>query len=279
MTNENALNLHDYALTAAVIHLINSVVLLMLTIFLDNLWNFQAPIQWYQTSNDGCSFTTYTIFNFRFGIAASIFSLLSSFFHIITLIGWRGHVKQIEDVNWIRWLEYSLSAPTMAVSIALLLGIRDVITLMCVFGGIHSVMWAGVYSDQAQNRLNKYHPEDKARKLNIYPVVLSGFWLGFAIILSAIAMGVLSYRPLSSIPFIAWMFIIELLVTFNLFGVWSLFKNSVDTYTYELGYYLLSIISKTLLAYTIVSGGLGNHDWLDRINDASNGIYPTSCAS
>jgi len=257
--------LHRQAIIVIFIHTFNSILILMLTLFVDELNNYTAPVLWYKPTSDRCTQTIVTVFDFSFGYAASAFCILSAVFHAITLVKWDDHIKQISDVNILRWAEYSLSAPIMAVAVAMLLGTRDVVTILSIFGSVHTLMWCGVYSDRV-SRSDKY-----------YYITLGGMWLGYTVSTSGIFMNLFGFEKLSQIPLVAWFFTMELLISFNSFGVWSCLRRYVKSETYESGYYWLSLFSKTTLAYTIVSGGFTENRWMVEQTDVALGIFPTTC--
>jgi hypothetical protein len=77
------------------------------------------------------------LFNYRLGPAVAIFSLLSSFFHLLVASPW-GFPRYMTELaahrNRFRWVEYSLSASLMIVLIAGITGIADVAALVALFG-------------------------------------------------------------------------------------------------------------------------------------------------
>jgi len=265
MSKIQADRLHKMTVTVIFIHSFNALLILMLTLFIEELNSYTAPVLWYKPTSDRCTQTIVTVFDFSFGYAASAFCALSAVFHMITITRWDDHIKQVVDVNILRWLEYSMSASIMAVAVAMLLGTRDVVTILSIFGSVHTLMWCGVYND-------KVGKHDK-----FYYVTLSGMWLGYTIGTSGIFLNLFGFDKLSDIPLIAWFFTFELLISFNAFGVWSCTRKCVRVDTYESGYYLLSLTSKTALAYTIVSGGFTDNRWMEEQTNVALGIISSTC--
>ncbi len=182
------------------------------------------------------------------GYFSAIFLMLAAVNHIY--VATYGHPSYMaglkEHRNTYRWLEYGLSASLMHVMIAMLCGICDVHTLLAIFGLTMTTMTFGYLQERTSN------PDLKPFWLGCIPHVFN-----WAIIASYFFHGVATSKP----PMFVWtiiFFIFSLDASFavnqylqqNKIGKW------VDYEYGEVGFIILSLVSKQLLAWVNYGGTL-----------------------
>jgi len=207
-----------------------------------------------------------------------MFAALSSLFHSISLTDWDNFMETLPEGNPYRWAEYSISASVMSVSIAIMIGVREMGTLMIIFAAHHILMWGGLAIEQmATPRLCE--DADHAHKGRICVVDIRkfkttryswlfelGVWLGYLVLAGAQWMVLMGATPLSRIPMVAWATLAGMFLMFNVFGLWQIASRrtkGIDVYTYESGYCYLSMIAKVQLFSFVLWGAFLNHDWLE----------------
>ncbi|MBT5775266.1 MAG: heliorhodopsin HeR [Dehalococcoidia bacterium] len=199
---------------------------------------------------DQPTLTTWFHLNLGYGVAA--FLLLSAAAHLIiaspTIYPW--YLRNLhEGRNYARWIEYSLSASLMIVLIAMLSGIGDIAALVALFGVNASMILFGLLMEH-------YERPGEANWLT--------FWLGsLAGLVPWIAIGIYFISPGSeaSPPGFVLAIYISLFIFFNSFALNMALQYARigpwRSYLYgERAYILLSLISKSALAWQVFAGAL-----------------------
>lgn len=185
-----------------------------------------------------------------------IFLLLSATFHlIIATVGNRQYNADLaKGMNRYRWIEYSLSASTMIVAIALLTGIYDFASLVMMFSLVAIMNLLGL-ATELWNQVTK--------KTNWF-----AYWLGcLAGIVPWIVIGIYfwasaTYGPADAkIPdFVYWIYV-SIFFFFNCFAINMVLQYKKigpwKDYLYgEKVYVILSLVAKSALAWQIFAGSL-----------------------
>jgi len=179
-----------------------------------------------------------------------------------------------EGRNYYRWVEYSISAPTMILAIDAILGGHNLQSYMYHFASINGLMWFGLaYEFTGIGSFDGSWIQVFAGLFSIYT------WVPGALELFA-------YTPLSNIPVIGWFTALSMFVLFSSFGYWQFYWHvSVygrrisrnDYYCYEKGFAILSFVAKTILVWTVVWGGLTDHSWLNSASVCSQSTASSTC--
>jgi len=286
LTELQSKELKTWALVCVILHSILALSAIIVGILPDGS-QYQVGLQWWRYREKSVSVDTPITWNLCFASAA--FALLSAMFHMITLANWDHYISNLSFGNPYRWAEYSLSASVMAVSIAVMIGVRELATLILVFGAHMAIMWAGLALEISKDRF-KLKDEDSSDGFVIIKEKIPNFgdyrpkmykwlfelgvWVSFIVIMVANWVALLGVDPLSRVPLVAWFTIIGMMFTFTSFGLWQVFAMHTDGmtfFTYELGYYLLSVFAKTQLFAYVLWGAFGNKQWLS-MNDVVCGL-------
>jgi hypothetical protein len=245
--------LQKYNLAIGIIHFVASVVLIVLT-----------SIQPKRTitinttySNDSYQPQNKALIDVPIGYFSAVFLMLAAVNHIY--VATYGHPDYVAGLkqgkNTYRWLEYGLSASLMHVMIAMLCGVCDIHTLIAIFGLTMTTMTFGYL----QERANPFPNPTSGKNIDLTP-----FWLGcvphifnWAIIASYFFHGVAVSKP----PMFVWtiiFFIFSLDATFAVNQYLQQMKIGkwVDYEYGEVGFILLSLVAKQLLAWVNYGGTL-----------------------
>ena len=175
---------------------------------------------------------------------------------IISTIWYRGYKKDLQKgMNRARWIEYSFSASTMIIAIALLSGIYDLPSLIMLFALIMVMNLLGMIME-IHNQTT-----EKTSWISYNVGWIAGIvpWIAIAIYFWASAANATSAG--AKIPaFVYWIYV-TIFIFFNCFAInmflqykkWGPWKN----YLYgERVYIILSFVAKTALAWQVFAGTL-----------------------
>lgn len=191
------------------------------------------------------------IFDLSVAWGVAIFLFLSAFFHwLIASPGVYPRYRAGLEAghNYIRWIEYSLSASVMIVLIAVLPGILDIAALIALFGVNASMILFGAVQEKYEDPGGSLLP----------------FWLGsLAGIVPWIAIGVYLFSPGSDAqpPGFVYGIFFSLFVFFNTFAInmWLQYREVGKWSSYLYGervYMILSLVAKSLLSWQVFAGTL-----------------------
>lgn len=174
---------------------------------------------------------------------------------IITTVWYRGYKKDLQKgMNRARWIEYSFSASTMIVAIALLSGIYDLASLIMLFVLIMIMNLLGLIME-VHNQTT-----EKTSWLSYNVGWIAGIvpWVVIALYFWASASNAPGDTPIPA--FVYWIYV-TIFLFFNCFALnmflqykkWGPWKN----YLYgERVYVILSFVAKTALAWQVFAGTL-----------------------
>jgi hypothetical protein len=255
-------NLWYWNLSMAILHGVQAVVVLALSLTAGNFKKFLIPMTTTFTSWER-GFPQAAIqqrANMPFVGVTSGFAFMSSAAHIIVLLCFQRYLDDLRrGRNLFRWYEYAASSSLMIALIAQLFGVYDVITLVVImsvnacmnlFGLLHETMNEG------------RAPKD---------VDWTSFWFGcfaglvpWAVIFANLA----GQDNISQIPGFVWALLFVYLVFFQTFPInmilqykqWHWFNDSFAGWPgsgYLFGermYQVQSLVSKSLLLWLVVGG-------------------------
>lgn len=196
----------------------------------------------------------HTLFNINLAHLVVAFFLMSALAHLLVATRYR---KTYETnlklgINKARWMEYSFSASTMMVAIAMLCGVYDLSLLLTIFGLTAVMNLMGLLMELNNKR---------EKKVNWTP-----FWIGclagilpwlvvFIYTLSASVYGS------SGVPTFVYFIELSLFIFFNCFAINMYLqykrKGKWADYLYgERAYMILSLVAKSALAWQVFFGTL-----------------------
>jgi len=205
------------------------------------------------------------------------FYFISSF-NNVPLIGGLYNNMISNKNNFIRWIEYSITATIMINIVARSAGVSNEDTLLLTNLATAAVMLQGQTIELA---LKEKPSSTKIQQLIIYNIVGWGLMLGvFGIIISKFQQTIDDIKAATcvNIPDFVRNVIWSQFIFYMLFGAWQLYqiftvyKNPDYDYTkFEIGYNVLSLLSKTTLGSVL---GFGIDQSSRREPDKK---YPTDC--
>ena len=194
------------------------------------------------------------LFKLSFAAAVAAFLYLAAIDHLLVASPWvrpwyeRNLARQI---NYARWIEYSLSASLMVVLIAMLAGVWSLTALIALFGVNAAMILFGLLMERGSR------PGPDADWLP--------FWLGSVVGLTpwiVISVQLIrSQAETGSVPGFVFGIFFSLLVLFSLFAVnqWLQYKQVGRWKSYLFGeraYISLSVVAKSALAWQVYAGAL-----------------------
>lgn len=233
------------------LHLVQGIVILIIS------KNFTLPISGNYLSFDHVSQslvpTTKVLFDLSLPMLIAVFFFLSAAAHfIIATVYNKQYNKQLSrGMNIVRWIEYSISASIMMVTISLLVGIYDAMSLITIFSLTAFMNLMGLVME-VHNQTTK-----KTNWLS--------FWLGSVAgivpwIVVAFYMWLGADNGSSAPAFVYWIFV-SIFLFFNCFAINMVLQykkiGKWKDYLYgERAYIILSLVAKSLLAWQVFAGTL-----------------------
>ena len=197
-----------------------------------------------------------SLFAVPFGYAIAVFLGLAALDHLLVAsppaVDW--YERNLgREVNYARWIEYSLSASIMIVLIAMLTGITSVYALVGVFAINATMIWFGLLMERVS--------PDRTRP-DWLPFLFGSLAGIVPWIIIAIALGGASARG-DGVPTFVFVIFLTLFVFFNSFAINMLLQyrrvGRWRNYLYgERAYILLSLGAKSALAWQVFGGTLAD---------------------
>lgn len=184
------------------------------------------------------------------------FFFLSAFFHLIiaTVYNKKYNQELKQGMNRLRWLEYSLSASTMIVGIALLVGVYDAMSLLMMFMLVAIMNLLGLVME-VHNQTTK-----KTNWLSYVVGCAAGIIPWFVIVFYFMTADAHAVGDARTPDFVYWIFG-SIFLFFNLFAINMVLQykkvGKWADYLYgERAYIILSLVAKSLLAWQVFAGAL-----------------------
>jgi hypothetical protein len=259
--------------TAALCHLIQAAYgeALVNTIY-KNKSLFQIANPTYENTN--------VIGEYQLSQLVPIFSLLSTVNHSWALFDFQHYKKFVDQgYNPVRWGEYSISAGLMTYVIASLSGITDIKTLIGLLLANGAMQFSG-YSIEKLVSQSIHDPDDRFAQV-LYQSAVREQIVGFIIFILQMAIVWIAFftsvaQSDQEVPAFVWTIILILTALYLAFGLLSVcymrgadrkltntgFKafRETDFRKVEVGYIILSFISKTFLMNMVLFGSVNQPD-------------------
>lgn len=249
--------LRRFNLIMGLLHLIQASIMLILSLTVTQIIDFKLPITTaYLTYNDVLEILlpNYTqLTTVAVGPLVSMFLFLSAIAHFLIVLPRVNDFynrKLGEGINYFRWFEYALSSSLMIVLIAWFFGVYDLSTLILIFAINATMNLLGLMMELHNQRT------EKTKWTAFYIGVFAGIIPWIIIFLYLFGNG-----NFGEIPWFVWAIFGSYVFFFNTFPINMILqykkKGKWKDYLYgERGYILLSLWSKTLLAWLVFAGVL-----------------------
>lgn len=195
------------------------------------------------------------LFDLPIGPAVAVFFLMSAIAHALLAVPARAWYDRslARGQNPARWVEYAFSSSVMIVVIATLVGIREIGTLIAIFG-VNAAMNLFGWSMEAANE-----GRSRPQWLHFIFGCVAGItpWVVIFVALATAA----TTQDATAIPGFVIAIFISLFITFNVFAVNMVLQyrkvGRWRDYLYgERAYMILSLVAKSLLAWQVWAGTL-----------------------
>lgn len=195
-----------------------------------------------------------TLFNLPLVYLLVVFLFMSATAHLIIATIWRkGYERDLEKgMNRARWIEYSLSASTMMVAIAMLVGIYELTSLIMIFFLVAIMNLMGLVME-IHNQTTK---KTKWISYNIGVIAGAIPWVTIAVFFWAAS----KYGSGDIPTFVYWIYV-SIFIFFNCFAINMIlqYKKIGKWREYSFGewvYIILSLTAKSALAWQVFAGTL-----------------------
>lgn len=246
----NTKSIRRYNLIAGIFHLAQMIVVLSLAN------DFSLPIvARYMSGPPGSTFREpITLLKTPVGLAVALFLGLSAFFHFLVASPQffsKYQAGLLENRNYFRWVEYSISSSVMIVLIAQICGITDVAALIAFFGVNASMILFGWLQE-------KYEQPGSKGWLPFIFGCIAGIVPWLALVFYIFAIGGPSG---SKAPAFVYGIVISLFLLFNCFAVVQFLQYKkvgkwAEYIRGEKTYITLSLVAKSALAWQIFASTL-----------------------
>ena len=241
---------------ALVLHALQGVLMLALVAAIGVDASYQVTIN-YLTFNEATQSlvpASSVLFNINFAWLVASFMFMSAIAHLLIVTVYKkSYIANLtKGINKARWIEYSISASTMMVAIALLSGMQDLASLLMIFALVAGMNLMGLVMEVVNE--GKEKPDWLSYVIGcgagIVPWVAFGIYVWGANNYSSNGVPGFVYGIYASIFVFFNCFAINMLLQYKKVGPWKnyLFGEQV--------YIILSLVAKSLLAWQVFAGTL-----------------------
>ncbi|GMI07466.1 hypothetical protein TrVE_jg8422 [Triparma verrucosa] len=244
--------------TAAVLHFSQASLMLATYFAVDSVRDFTKPVLYtyakFNEDTKGFDQESAFAFNLPIGLITPFFLYMSAIAHIICVAFPNNYLSQInQNINRMRWYEYAMSSSLMIVMIASLFGVWDLGNLIAIVGCNASMNLFGLWMEEAN--MPSVKPATS-------PVNWNPFFLGcLAGVIPWVntMIAFLGSGDFANIPSFVYGILIGYFIFFNTFPVNMVLQYAKvgkwADYRYgEVTYIVLSLLSKSLLAWLVFGG-------------------------
>ncbi|MFM8352084.1 MAG: heliorhodopsin HeR, partial [Actinomycetales bacterium] len=243
-------SLRAWNLAAGFAHLVQMVLILVLA----NDFTLPVTAAYMEGPPGTVNADPVVLFDSRIAWGVALFFGLSALFHFLVaspMFYGRYVAGLLEQHNYFRWVEYSISSSVMIVLIAQICGISDAAALIAIFGVNASMILFGWLQE-------KYESPGNGGWVPFIFGCIAGIVPWLAILLFVIAPGA---RTDVEPPAFVYGIVISLFIFFNIFALvqWLQYKRVGKWANYlngERTYITLSLVAKSALAWQIFAGTL-----------------------
>lgn len=241
------------------LHLIQAVIMLVGGLVIENIKDFKLPITtsylYYDEALERLLTTepATLLGEIPIGVAVSSFLFLSALAHFLTVIPGLNafYNRNLEKgINYFRWFEYALSSSVMIALIAMLFGVYDLPSLVLIVGANATMNLMGLMMEIHNQTTTKTN----------WTSFIIGTFIGLVPWI-VIIMYLVGNPGVNNAPWFVWAifgayigffwtFPINMILQYAKVGKW---KNYLFG---ERGYIILSLVSKSLLAWLVFAGTL-----------------------
>lgn len=239
---------------AMCLHLVQGVAMVWLVAALGVSKSYDVTVNYlsFNTASQALEPATRVIFSVNFAWLVASFMFMSAAAHAIIITVYRK--KYVSDlkigINKARWIEYSISASTMMVAIALLSGMTDLASLVMIFGLVAIMNLTGLVMEVVNSG------QKKVSWISFVVGCLAGIvpWVAFGIYVWAA-----NNYSVNGVPGFVYGIYVSIFLFFNCFAInmYLQYKKIGPWKNYLYGekvYIILSLVAKSALAWQVYAG-------------------------
>lgn len=247
-------SLQKFNRIAGLVHLLQAVVLFMMV-----NWSLKLPILtrfFDKTASGEIRPVAETLVNVPVAVAGPVFLLISAMFHFI--ISSPFYVRRYEQnikngINPLRWWEYSVSSSIMLVVLLMLGGLLELPSVVFIFTLNFIMNLMGLMMEKYNQLTEKtsWLPYNIGVLAGIVPWIIGGLY--FWVSTSNIAESIPGYAKAGFLLTFVFFnsFAINMYLQYKKVGKWKNYEYG------ERAYIVLSLVAKTVLAWILVLGTMG----------------------
>ena len=247
--------LRRFNLIMGFLHLIQASIMIIMSYTIPQIRDFELPITtsylYYDVGLQRLLPNYTQLTTVPIGPLVAMFLLLSAIAHLLIVLPKVNdfyNKKLGQGINYFRWFEYGLSSSLMIVLIAWFFGVYDLSTLILIFAINATMNLLGLMMELHNQRT------DKTKWTSFYIGTFAGLIPWIVILLYLFGNG-----NIAEIPWFVWAIFGSYVVFFNTFPINMILQYKKvgkwkDYLHGERGYILLSLWSKTLLAWLVFAG-------------------------
>lgn len=239
---------------AAILHLVQGILMVTLVAVLGTDASYTINLNYlsFNEATQSLEPATTSLFNVNFAWLVASFLFMSAIAHFIILTVYKKQYASDlkKGINKARWIEYSISASTMMVAIALLSGMTDLASLIMLFSLVAIMNLMGLVMELWSSQVKK------ANWLSFIIGCFAGIvpWIAFGLYV----WGANAYS-VNGVPGFVYGIYISIFIFFNCFAVnmYLQYKKIGPWKDYLFGekvYIILSLVAKSALAWQVFGG-------------------------
>lgn len=246
--------LKKYNRVACVLHFVQGTLMLVASQSVTSIKEFAKSVTTsflvFNETTKALEPGTKTVGRIEIGVCAAMFLLMSALAHLIVLVKFDWYLSELASgINRLRWYEYAASSSLMIVAIATLFGVYDLSSLILIFCINANMNFWGLIMEQM-------NPPNR-RRVNWDPFIFGTF--AGAIPWVVVFIYFFGGGNFGQIPGFVYGILFGYLLFFNTFPINMILQYARvgrwAEYRYgELVYIILSLLSKSLLAWLVFGG-------------------------
>jgi hypothetical protein len=239
---------------ALVLHLVQGIAMVWLVkaVGVDASYDITANFISFNPVSETLEPATNVLFSINFAWLVASFMFMSAIAHL-SIVTWykKQYIADLgKGINKARWIEYSISASTMMIAIALLSGMQDLASLVMIFALVAGMNLMGLVMEVSNQ--GKKDPDWLSYIigciLGIVPWIAFGIYVWAANAYSLNGVPGFVYAIYASIFIFFNCFAINMYLQYKKIGKWA-------DYLYgERVYIVLSLLAKSALAWQVYAG-------------------------
>lgn len=242
---------------AGCIHCVQGLLMFGAAVAVPGVKDFSLPLtlryQQFDNTTNSLNNGQSTLGEVQVGFFVPVFLLLSAFMHFVVVTWKREEYFEglNRGVNKFRWYEYALSSSVMIWAISMFFGVQDLATLILIFSTNASMNLFGLLMETGNER-------EQGEEVKTWAPFWFGCWAGLPPWL-VIIMYFLGGPSVAEVPAFVYGILVSYAIFFNTFPVNMVLQykqiGKWADYRYgEMGYIVLSLLSKSLLAWLVFGG-------------------------